>query len=233
MIKNVVSYALAGLTSLAIFLPTVGRGQSSWCALRFGGQTGEETFHLSMDVGFNVSSLPGLSQQQPIFGSNIGFGTYFKLNNKWALAPELKLFSSRGAADVKSIYNDVTIQNPKSNIVTNYIDLPLLVQYNISDQVNVAAGAQISFLTYAKQITTGSLASGQTVTVSYDIKSLMHKEGFMVPIQLGYTSRPSGVGLKLRYNIGIMEAFTATSIAESKNSTFQFIACLPFYKKVK
>ncbi len=232
--KRIVSlYAEVGLISLSTFLPISSLGQASWSALRFGSQPGEEVFHLSMDVGSNISTLPGLPQQQPILGTNIGFGTYFKLNNKWAFTPELKLISNRGAADVKSIYNDVAIQNPKSNIVTNYIDIPLLIQYNISDQLNIATGAQISFLTYASQITTGTLASGQPVTVSYDIKSLMHKEGFMVPVQLGYTSRPSGIGLKLRYNIGIMEAFTATSIAESKNSTFQIIASLPFIKKVR
>ncbi len=232
--KRIVSlYAEVGLIFLSAFLPTPSLGQASWSALKFGSQTGEEVFHLSIDMGFNISTLPGLAQQQPILGTNFGIGAYFKMKNQWAFTPELKLISSRGPADVKSIYNDVTIQNPKSNIVTNYIDIPLLIQYSISDQMNIATGAQISLLTYASQITTGTLASGPPVTVSYDIKSLMHKEGFMVPVQLGFTSRPSGIGLKLRYNIGIMEAFTATSIAESKNSTFQIIASLPFIKKVK
>ena len=218
---------------LAVFSATTCLGQSSWSSLSFARQDGEERFHLSFDVGLNVSSLPGLGQQQPILGTNFGIGAFFKMKNRWAFVPELKLVSQRGATNVKSIYNDVTIQNPISNIVTNYIDIPLLIQYNLSDWVNIAMGAQISFLTAAEQKTTGTLASGQPITVSYDIKSLMHKEGFMVPVQLGFTSQPSGLGLKLRYNIGIMEAFTATSIAESKNSTFQFIASLPFIKKVK
>ena len=172
-------------------------GQSSWSSLSFARLEGEEKFHLSIDVGLNISTLPGLAQQHPILGPNIGFGAYFKLKNKWALTPELKFVSQRGAANVKSIYNDVTIQNPVSNIVTSYIDLPLLIQYNLSEQFNVATGAQISFLTHANQITTGTLASGQSVAVSYDIKSLMHKEGFMIPVQMGYTSRPSGYWIEI------------------------------------
>lgn len=228
--------SVIALTALTFFSIAYCNAQSSWSVLTFGDHTAAEKFHISLDVGLNISTLPGLSQQQPIYGLNLGLGAFFKLSSKWALTTELKPISSRGASNVKSIYNDVTIQNPTTDIVTNYIDIPLLVQYAISKRFNIATGPQISFLTSANQRTTGNLSSGQAIVVSENIKSLMHKEGFMVPVQLGYsfskTSSSSGVSLKIRYNIGIMEAFT-TSLVESKNSTFQFIVSVPFIRRAE
>ena len=84
----------------------------------------------------------------------------------------------------------------------------------------------------AYQMTTGSLPSGRNVVVAEDIKSLMHKESFMVPVQLAYdlsSKRWKRVTMKARYSIGIMEVFTATSIASSTHSTFQFMVNFPFY----
>ena len=222
-------------TALTSFLFTHVNAQS-WQVLTFAESASNEKFHLSLDAGLNISTLPGLSQQQPTYGLNLGLGAFFKLSSKWALTLEVKPISSRGASNVKSIYNDVTIQNPTTDIVTNYIDIPLLIQYAISNRFNIATGPQISFLTSANQRTTGNLSSGQAIVVSENIKSLMHKEGFMVPVQLGYSfSKTSGspsVSMKIRYNIGIMEAFT-TSLADSKNSTLQFILSVPFIRRTE
>lgn len=196
------------------------------------GQTAEpEKFFLSLDAGFNISTLPGLARHHALPGINIGIGAFIRLSEKWSLTPELKTISTRGASDVFSITSDVTLGNPRFDIRTNYVDLPILFQFAVSERISIAAGPQLSFLTSAYQSATGnSLTTGKSVTVISDIKSLMHKESFMVPVQVSYALFSRGrkcAYLKARYNIGIMEAFTATSIATSTNSTFQFIVGFP------
>lgn len=217
---------------LLVFSSSVCLGQFGSPSLAMGNNDSSKKFRFFVNLGLSISTLPGLTQHKSIYGLNFGFGASIKLNKTWALTPELILFSPRGANDVVSIYNDITIQNSRTALRTNYIDLPLLLQYEISENVSVAAGPQISFLVTAYQTTTGSLASGRNVVVTEDIKSLMHKESFMVPVQVAYalsSKRWKRVIMKARYNIGIMEVFTATSIASSTHSTFQFIVGFPFF----
>jgi hypothetical protein len=228
-------FAISTAIIFSVSSSTVCNGQAALLVLLFGDKVATENFHVSIDGGLNISSLPGLAQGKPVYGFNFGLGTFIKLNDQWALTPEFKPLSSRGAKEVINILpNDISIQNPKTDFITNYIDIPLLVRYKISNSFFIAAGPQISFLTSAHQKTTGTTTSGQEVSVTQDMKSLMHKESFMVPVEIGYSlSRKRGgkdMDLKVRYNIGVMEAFTATSLAESKNATLQFILAFPFIK---
>ncbi len=207
-------------------------GQAALLVLIFGDKVATEKFHLSIDGGLNISSLPGLVQGKSSYGLNFGLGSFIKLSDTWALTPEFKPLSARGAKDVANLLpNDVPIQDPKTDFILNYIDIPILIRYKISNALFVSAGPQISFLTSAKQETSGTTATGQAVTVTQDMKAVVHKESFMVPVELGYSLSQErggkGIDLKVRYNVGIMEAFT-TDVVASKNSTLQFILSFPF-----
>jgi Outer membrane protein beta-barrel domain len=187
-------------------------------------------FHLSLEGGVNISSLPGVAQGKPIYGINVGLGTLIRLSDKWALTPELKPLSQRGATDVIAILAlNSNLQNPKTDFLASYVDIPILVRYKISNRLFAGAGPQISFLTSADQSTTATTSSGQSITDVQDMKSLMHKESFMVPVEIGYSKlHGTRVDIKVRYNFGVMEAFTATSLASSTHSTLQFILSVPF-----
>ena len=47
-----------------------------------------ENFHLSVDIGMNISSLPNLEQDGSTTGLYFVLGTFIKINDKWALTPE-------------------------------------------------------------------------------------------------------------------------------------------------
>lgn len=181
-------------------------------------------------IGLGYSDLPGLSSHSLIHSSSVGLGWLIPLNNRWRLAPELKL-TTRGTDKTDRLVNAVALQNARTQINTYNIDIPLMVQYQFSDKVFAGIGAQLSFLASAEQSTTGQVVTGEKVTVIENVMSLMHKEGFMIPIEIGFTGQRLGSVYwteTFRYNFGVMEAFT-TSAVESKYQSFQLCFTI-FYR---
>ncbi len=137
-----------------------------------------------------------------------------------------------GAKNVTNILlNDVQLQNSTTDFNFNYIDVPILIRYSISSTLFIAGGPQVSFLTSAKQLTSGTTDSGQSVDITQDMESVMNKQNFMLPIEIGYSLSKKragkGIDLKVRYNFSVTDAF-ATPLASSQNSTLQFILAFPF-----
>lgn len=81
------------------------KSQAALLALIFGDKVASEKFHLSVDLGMNFASMPGLEKQNGTHGFYFGLGTFIKLNDKWALTPEFKPLSPRGAKDVLPLNN--------------------------------------------------------------------------------------------------------------------------------
>jgi hypothetical protein len=177
--------------------------------------------------------LPGLQQQKSSVGFYFGLGTFIKLNDKWALTPEFKPLSPRGAKDVLPLrdYSSV-LSNITYNIELNYIDVPVLAQYKISPKFFVSAGPQISFLTSAKQVSVGTLPLGSNVDISESMKSNFESVYFSIPLEVGYTlsgaRKGKGLNVKARYNIGMSEMIAKSDYGSSNGSTFQIFLSFPF-----
>jgi len=217
---------------IAILTSSYCYGQAALLVLLFGEKLATEKFHLTIDMGMSVSTLPGLEQKKPIAGLNFGMGTFVKLNEKWSLTPEFKPLSRGGAKGVKPLITDVNVLDPESEFIFNYIDVPVLIQYRFAERFSVAAGPQISFLTSGKQETSGSLTSGETIVITNDIKSYMKKTNFSIPIQLAYSLASArggkGVNIKVRYNLSTQEVFSNPELASSNNSRWQFFLSFPY-----
>ena len=204
-------------------------------ALLFGDRVASEKFHLSLDLGANYSSLPGIKNQQGVFGVYFGLGTNIKLNEKWALTPEFKPLSPRGARQVPPL-NDysLVLTDPQYEIALNFIDVPILLQYRPGTKWLFSTGPQISFLTRANQLAEGKLPNGNSVSISESIKSSFHKVYFAVPLEVGYrlssARKGKGLNVKMRYNIGVSDMISNTSYGSSTGSTFQFFLSFPFIK---
>jgi hypothetical protein len=224
------------ITIILFFLSvTAANAQAALLVLIFGDKIATENFHLSIDAGMNFSSLPGLEQQKATHGLYFGLGTFVKLNEKWAITPEFKPLSPRGAKNVSPIndYSSV-LTDVQYDIALNYIDVPILVQYKITPTVFVSAGPQFGFLTSAKQVSSGKLPLGNTVDIEENLKSNFESFNFSFPIEIGYTlsnlRKEKGVNIKLRYCIGMSEIISNSNYGSSKGSTFQVFFSLPFVK---
>ncbi len=219
--------------SLSMVSITTANAQAALLALIFGDKVASEKFHLSIDAGINISSMPGFEKQKALTGFYFGLGTFIKINDKWALTPEFKPLSPRGARGVLPINDYSTVlTEPKYDLELNYIDVPVLVQYKVMPKLFVSLGPQFSFLTSANQVSEGKLASGNTVDIVESFKSDFEAFYFTVPVELGYSffnaRKGKGLDLKLRYNFGITDMVSNTSYRSSKGSTFQIFLSFPF-----
>ena len=228
-------YLLKGIVLCVFVLATTisVQAQAALLALIFGDKVASEKFHLSVDAGLNFSSMPGLKSQESMHGFYFGLGTFVKINDKWAITPEFKPLSPRGAKHVLPLkdYSSV-LTNINYDIALNYIDIPVLAQYKLSPELFIAAGPQFSFLTTAKQLSSGNLPSGSSVDITEKMNSNFTSFYFSIPLEIGYSlssaRKGKGVDLKLRYNIGMSEMIAASNYGSSKGSTIQIFLSFPF-----
>jgi len=216
-------------------LQTIVNAQAALIVLLLGDKVATEKFHLSVDAGLNISSLPGLKQQQSAHGLYFGLGTFIKLNEKWALTPEFKPLSPRGANQVSPLRDYATsLSSATYSFELNYIDVPVLIQYKLSEKIFASAGPQISFLTSATQVAAGNIPAGTTVDIKEKMKSNFSATYFSFPIEAGYhvsdARKGKGMDVKIRYAIGLSNMIAATNYGSSNGSTFQVFLSFPFIK---
>lgn len=220
---------------LMILSLTPSFSQAALIALIFGDKVASEKFHLSVDLGMNISSLPGLEQQQHTRGLYFGLGTFIKLDDKWTLNPEFKPLSPRGARSVLPL-NDYSavLSDVSYDFDLNYIDIPVLVQYKFNEKFFASAGPQVSFLTSATQVASGNLPLGNVVDIEESVKSSFKPIYIAVPLEIGYSlsdaRKGKGMNIKFRYNIGVSQVIALSSVGTSSGSTFQVFASFPFIK---
>ncbi|MCX6264326.1 MAG: outer membrane beta-barrel protein [Bacteroidetes bacterium] len=214
---------------------SIVNAQAALIVLLVGDKVATEKFHLSVDAGLNIASLPGLKNQQATHGLYFGLGTFIKLNEKWALTPEFKPLSPRGANQVVPLRDYATsLSSATYRFELNYIDVPILVQYKLSEKLFASAGPQISFLTSATQIASGNIPAGTTVEIKEKMKSNFSATYFSFPIEAGYhisdARKGKGMDVKIRYAIGVSNMIAASNYGSSNGSTFQVFLSFPFIK---
>ncbi|MBU3744171.1 MAG: PorT family protein [Sediminibacterium sp.] len=223
------------LLSFFVCSNSIVNGQAALIVLLLGDKVATEKFHLSVDAGLNISSLPGLKQQQSTHGLYFGLGTFIKLNDKWALTPEFKPLSPRGANQVAPMRDySATVSSASYSFALNYIDVPVLVQYKLNDKIFASAGPQISFLTSATQVAAGNIPAGTSVDIKEKMKSNFSSTYFSFPIEAGYhvsdARKGKGMDLKIRYAFGLSNMIAASNYGSSNGSTFQVFLSFPFIK---
>ena len=107
-----------------------------------------QSIHLGIKGGANVNKLTGQSFTDKFsFGYHIGGFIEVGIGNKFSLQPEV--FVSQVKQDTSSqfrtIYNNV-LGTARSNIELNYLNIPLLVGYKVSNILTIQAGPQYSIL---------------------------------------------------------------------------------------
>lgn len=224
---------------LVIFTIPLSYGQAGLLVLIFGDKVASENFYLSIDGALNISTLPGLDEFSANLGVNYGLGVHIKLSDKWFLKPEFKPLSRKGATKVNpitSVSGDFIIDETK--IKMNYLDFPILLQYNITPKLFVSAGPQISFVTDVKQLMFGSRPDGLETDVKINVTSFFNKTNFSFPVEAGYTLTLSNkksttkinVNVFARYEYSFIEVFKDPAVGSSNISLFQFGLSLPFIK---
>jgi hypothetical protein len=230
------------ICALSIIAVSTSFGQATVIILLFGDKVASEKLYLSVDGAMNISNLPGIDGSSAGIGVNYGLGVHIKLSDHWYFKPEFKPLSRKGAIKIEPltpVSDDFTVDKTKLKI--NYIDFPLLFQYNINNKLWVAAGPQISFLTDANQYLFGTVPGNYETTVKVNAKSFFNKTNLSFPVEAGYclklATKKSTSSIKVnvfaRYEYDFLEIFKDPAVGSTKISLFQVGLSLPFIKEKK
>jgi len=156
----------------------------------------------NVDIGFktglNISNFTGGdADRNSLFDFHIGGLAEFKINKKFSLQPEL-LYTRQGS----EVENSVKIK-------VDYLAIPLMAKYYISEKFSIEAGPQVSFLINDKaEFNDSSIPDVDTDASSFD---------FGLNIGFAYNIN-SNLFAQVRYNYSIT---TVVENPDIKNSVFQ------------
>jgi hypothetical protein len=142
-----------------------------------------QTATIGLKAGANYSKITNLDGK---LGYNVGFLANLPVGASVSLQPEL-VYSNQGGE-----YTTSDMQ--KHNLNLNYLNIPVLLQYNAGG-VRLQAGPQIGFLTSVHD-------NVNNVETGFFNKNDFKKIDVSLPVGISYVGR-SGIGIDARYNIGL------------------------------
>jgi hypothetical protein len=163
-------------------------------------------------LGFNFSTISSLEGAETKLGLAIGGLAEIKLNEKFAIQPEL-MYSMLGAKGKAS----------NETVELGYVVIPVMAKYYVADKFSLEAGPQIGFLAFAKM---ASYDSNQTI----DVKDLFNKTDFGMNFGGNYDFA-NNFSAGLRYTAGLTETFKSEykdSGLKGKNSNIALTVAYKF-----
>ena len=153
--------------------------------------------------GINFSKLTASGDAGLRTGFHAGFLSHIHLTPAFSLQPEV-VYSSQGAKYPT---------NPDIKRKLDYINIPVLLQYNFDNGFRLQGGPQVGFLVSAKD----KVGDVELNTISTDnFKTI----DFSIPLGFSYLGY-SGLGVDARYNIGVTNVVEG-STTNIRNSVIQF-----------
>lgn len=165
---------------------------------------------MGIKAGLNLSTINGPDVESFDGRTAFHFGAYFgfTVGDNFTLQPEL-LYSIQG-----SDYSD---PDESGTVKLDYLNIPIMARFNLSDAFIVEAGPQIGILLSAKDEWTYD-----GMTDEYDIDDHVKGIDFGLNIGLGYVLE-SGLNFGARYNFGLTDVNDSDDLddgAEYKNGNF-------------
>ena len=177
--------------------------------LMAGVFTSQAQIRFGARAGLNVANITGQDVEGYRSKAGLHFGGFANL----ALTPQLSvqgelMYSSQGAR-----WDD---DNEKTAL--NYLQIPVLVKYQIVRGLYAEAGPQIGFLLKAEDDNEGDVTN---------IKEFLEKTDVSIAVGGGYNIN-SNIGVYARYNASLSKFYD-----EEKNSVFQLGVSYTFGKAGK
>ncbi|WP_282079170.1 porin family protein [Aquimarina algiphila] len=151
-------------------------------------------------AGLNLAFITGDNAKNIDPNTDFHFGALaeIKVSNKFSLQPEL-LYSGQG-------FN--TNIDSEGRIALNYLNIPLMAKYYVTERLSLEAGPQVGFLLSTK----GGAESNKDLYKTMD---------FGVNFGLGYTL-DNGIYFSARYNLGLSNINDVDGFSDkNRNGVFQ------------
>lgn len=160
----------------------------------------KRNFSFGASGGVNFSNLLQANggTQNVITGFHfMGFGEY-RFSDKFSIQPGVAY--SRQGAETDEIYLPEFDTTTNFKIALDYVNVPILVKYNIVKGFGVEAGAQIGFLTSAKA--KNIVINGEKSDIDIDIKEMFKSVDLSLDFGVFYDFQ-GGFLVGGRYNYGL------------------------------
>lgn len=158
-------------------------------------------------VGLNIANVTGdIEDTKAKIGPLFGVFAMYSVSDKLAIQPEV-LYSMQGCkVDV--------FEGEEIDIKLDYILVPIMVKFYPVSGLSLQAGPQFGFLTSAKMD-------------DEDMKDDVKKFDLALNLGAGYELE-NGLGLDLRYSLGLTDANKAEEMGEAKNGVFSIALSYSF-----
>ena len=161
-----------------------------------------QDLHFGAKAGLNLSTLqPELTDSRTAF--HLGAVAEISLSDAFSVQPEL-LYSAHGAKDQNDSNGDEVFK-------VDYLTLPILAKYYVTDGLSIEGGPQLGFLLSSKQEDNGE---------TDDLKDITKSTDFGFALGVGY-KLDSGLNFGLRYYLGSDVNDIDSDSEEFKNRVFQ------------
>lgn len=152
-------------------------------------------------AGINFANLSGdVEDNKMLMGFHVGAFAEIKLNDKFAIQPEI-LYSAQGTKMETSETLMGVTYTAESDAKLNYINVPIMAKYYITDNFAVEAGPYVGFLASANS--KGSYTNaGTTVEFDEDIKDELKSVDFGLGLGASFNME-NGFFVGARYGLGL------------------------------
>ena len=184
------------------------------------GFTNAQDMKFGVKAGLNVASISGAEQAKSLIGVNGGVFAEFKIADKFAVQPEL-LFSMQGAKfSYSNSFGGYTVSATGKSAL-NYLNIPVMAKYFVTEQLSLQAGPQIGILLSATDTTdiTSNIPGATNESTSTDSKSAYNTTDFGLNFGAGYDITEN-ITVDLRYNLGLSELAKTAGSTATKNNVF-------------
>ncbi|WP_130736698.1 porin family protein [Flavobacterium sp. J27] len=171
------------------------------------GVTNAQEVKFGAKAGLNLSTLTGDDDTSMKVGFQVGGFAEIGISDKFAIQPEL-LYSAQGTK-----YDGAG--DPSLNL--DYLNIPVMAKYYVTEGFSLEAGPQIGFLLSAKAKSDGG---------DVDFKDYVNSTDFGLNVGAGYDVTEN-INLGLRYGFGLSDV-NKEGDDSIKNSNFAFAVAYKF-----
>lgn len=176
------------LTALACIALTASNGQTN------DKSTSGASFGVKGGVNFSNLYTEDVDDNNVLTSFNVGVFVSLPLTNFLAIQPEF-LYSRKGA---ELVYNNAFVSGT-GKFKLNYIEVPILLKVNLTENLNIHAGPYLAYLIDA-------VVTNETANGNFDFEENFDNEDFNkfdFGLSAGAAFDFESVGFGVRYNYGL------------------------------
>lgn len=207
--------------------------QAAILALIFGDKVASEEFNLSLELGFNFSTVSNFDDIKRTSATNFGLAGNFKLSERFYFSPTIYFLSKREfkfsslSLDTGNDNIDNEYMNTSGSANLSYIDVPLIMWYQMN-KIRVGLGPQVSFLTSSNLVFKGD-DGDFTQKIKDNTNSIDYGLMASLSYELGKARKGKGIFIQARYYQGFADIYDdQISTGSNKGSYFAIHFSLPF-----